>query len=108
MYKVQLRAARHSIKAYDRKGMLGGYDMKKSQHTPGPWTYNDRSANRVTGPGGDVIAATYGGIVGTHEQVSNTRLIAFAPAMYSYIEKRASEGDEQARIIVADVEGPGQ
>ena len=82
--------------------------MAKSRHTPGPWTYNENSANRVTGPTGATIAATYGGTVGTQEQVSNTRLIANAPTMYEYVVKLAAEGDEEAGSIVAVVEGPGQ
>mgnify|MGYP001411440368 CR=1 FL=1 len=82
--------------------------MDKSRHTPGPWIYNKNSANRVTGPNGATIAATYGGIVGTQEQDSNTRLIANAPTMYKYVVKRAAEGDEEAGSIVAVFEGPGQ
>lgn len=78
--------------------------MVESRYTSGPWTYNEKSANRVTGPEGVTIAATYGGIVGTEEQVYNTRLIANAPAMFEYILNRAAEGDKQAKQIIADIE----
>ena len=79
--------------------------MTGSQHTSGPWSYNPRSANRLTGPKGETVAATYGGTVGTAEQDANTRLIASAPAMYEYIKKRAAEGEQEAQSIVAAVEG---
>ena len=76
-----------------------------SQHTLGPWNYNPQSANRLTGPNGETVAATYGGIVGAAEQNANTRLIAFAPSMYEYIKKMATRGDQEAQAIGAAVEG---
>ncbi len=78
--------------------------MAKSGHTPGPWQYNPQSANRVLGPGGQTVAATYGGRLDDEEQVANTRLIASAPVMYDYVEKKALEGDHEAQTIVAGVE----
>jgi hypothetical protein len=53
------------------------------------------------------VAATYGGIVGEPEQVANTRLIASVPTMYDYLTRKASEGDDGARQIVAAIEGTG-
>ena len=79
--------------------------MAKSRHTPAPWSYNERSPSRVTAPGGETIAATYGGQLGFEEQVSNTRLLASAPVMYEYIVKKAAEGDEDAKAIIARVDG---
>ena len=79
--------------------------MAKSRHTQGPWSYNEESPNRVTAPEGDTVAATYGGMVGIEEQVSNTRLIAAAPTMYEYIARMASEGDQQAQTILSAMEG---
>lgn len=74
--------------------------MTKLEHTPGPWTYNPESPNRVTGPRGETISATYGGMVGDKEQLANARLISNAPAMLEYLQKRAGEGDEEARGIL--------
>ena len=79
--------------------------MTKLRPTPGPWAYNEQSPTRVTGADGETIAATYGGIVGIDEQVLNTRLIASAPTMYEYIEKKAAEGDQEAQAIVSVIEG---
>ena len=76
----------------------------KSRHTPGPWQYNPQSANRVTGPDGQIVAATYGGMTDDEEQVANTRLIASAPAMYDFIEKKALDGDQEAQAMVAGIE----
>ena len=81
--------------------------MTKSRHTQGPWSYNEESPNRVTAPQGDTVAATYGGMVGMEEQVSNTRLIASAPTMYEYIGRKAAEGDQEAQAIVSAIEGAG-
>ena len=80
--------------------------MARLDHTPGPWTLNEESANRVTGPRGETVAATYGGAVGDPEQVANTRLIAWAPAMYDYLARKAGESDDDASEIVAAIEGP--
>jgi hypothetical protein len=60
------------------------------------------------GPNNQVVAATYGGQVDDQEQAANTRLIAAAPAMYSYLAKKASEGDDGAREIVETIEGEGR
>ena len=79
--------------------------MTNVSHTSGPWSYNDKSANRVLGPDNQVVAATYGGSVGDAEQAANTRLIAAAPAMYEYLADRAAEGDSEAGEIVSALEG---
>ena len=81
--------------------------MPTLNHTPGPWSYNENSANRVLGSENQVVAATYGGIVGEPEQVANTRLIASVPTMYDYLTRKASEGDDGARQILAAIEGIG-
>ena len=78
--------------------------MSNLSHTPGPWSYNDKSANRVLGPDNQVVAATYGGTVGDGEQASNTRLIAAAPAMYEYLTGRAAAGDAEAGEILATLD----
>ena len=75
--------------------------MSNLNHTRGPWSYNDKSANRVLGPDNQVVAATYGGSVGDAEQAANTRLIAAAPAMYKYLAGRAAAGDSEAGEILA-------
>ena len=79
--------------------------MAKARHTPGPWRHNEQSPNRVTGPEGETVAATYSGMAGSAGQLANTRLIASAPTMYEYIEKKASEGDQEAMNIVSNIEG---
>ncbi|MDP7578676.1 MAG: hypothetical protein QGF12_03950 [SAR202 cluster bacterium] len=74
--------------------------MTKSEHTSGPWGYNPESPNRVTGPRGETISATYGGMVGYQEQFANTRLIANAPVMLDYVVGRARDGDQGAKTIL--------
>ena len=74
--------------------------MSNLSHTRGPWSYNEKSANRVLGPDNQVVAATYGGAVGDAEQAANTRLIAATPAMYDYVVERASTGDSAAAEIL--------
>ena len=78
--------------------------MSNLSHTPGPWSYNDKSTNRVLGPDNQVVAATYGGTVGDAEQAANTRLIAAAPAMYEYLTGRATAGDAEAGEILATLD----
>ena len=79
--------------------------MTATKHTPGPWSYNELSANRVMGPDNQVVAATYGGFAGSDEQAANTRIVAAAPAMYGYVAAKASEGDEDALALLASIDG---
>ncbi len=79
--------------------------MTATKHTAGPWRYNELSANRILGPDDQVVAAIYGGFVGSDEQEANTRLVASAPAMYGYVSKRASEGDQDAAALLASIDG---
>ena len=81
--------------------------MSDPTHTPGPWSYNEKSANRVLGPDNQVVAATYGGALGDAEQAANTRLIAAAPSMYGYLAGRAAAGDAEAGEIVAAIDENG-
>ena len=59
-----------------------------------------------TGPKGETVAAVYGGFAGADDQAANARLIAAAPALLEYAEKRAGAGDQEANAIVAGVEKP--
>ena len=79
--------------------------MTATKHTPGPWSYNELSANRVMGPDDQIVAATYGGFVGSDEQEANTRLVSAAPAMYGYVSMKASEGDQDAKALLASIDG---
>ena len=79
--------------------------MTAHKHTRGPWKYNELSANRVLGPDDQVVAATYGGFVGSGEQEANTRLVAAAPAMYEYVSAKASEGEQDAKVLLASIDG---
>ena len=76
--------------------------MPSQEHTPGPWSYSPESPNRVTGPRGETVAATYGGMVGDKEQLANARLIASAPTMLEYLTRRAQEGDPDALAILEE------
>lgn len=40
-------------------------------------------------------------------QVANARLISACPTMYSYIEKRAAEGDAEAAVLLATIKAEG-
>ena len=79
--------------------------MPPMKYTPGPWSYNEASANRVLGPDNQVVAATYCGFDGSEEQEANTRMIAAAPAMYGYVSTKASEGDRDALALLASIDG---
>ena len=79
--------------------------MREITHTLGPWTYNDQSPNRVIGPEGETVAATYSGNIGSTVQLANTHLISHAPTMYGYIKSKASSGDHDAIKIVSEIEG---
>ena len=74
--------------------------MTKSGHTTGPWKYNPESPNRVMGPSGETISATYGGMLGDQEQLANTRLIANSPMLLEYVTSRARDGDQDAKTIL--------
>ena len=80
--------------------------MTSDDHTPGPWSYNPESPNRVTSSTGETVAATYGGMVGDKQQVANALLIASAPTMLDYVKGRAGDGDQRAREILDGME-PG-
>ena len=79
--------------------------MTATKYTPGPWNYNELSPNRVMGPDNQVVAATYGGFVGSDEQASNTRIVAAAPVLYEYVLRRASKGDPDAKSLLATIDG---
>lgn len=81
--------------------------MANPEHTPGPWkTDSGRTPTRIIGPGGQTVAAAYGGFVGGDVEGANARLIAAAPALLQYVAERAREGDESARQLVAGLEPP--
>ena len=81
-------------------------------HTPGPWTAASAWSSVVGLPvvaqsGRSVASVTYFNL-GEHfnnhhqESIANSRLIAAAPMMFGYIAKRAAEGDEDARALLAE------
>lgn len=83
-----------------------------SPHTPGPWTVvTDGAMTRVVGPDvGERIAT----ILRTRDPsndsrwtpeavAANARLIAAAPTLYGFAERRAAEGDEEAATILRTI-----
>jgi hypothetical protein len=82
--------------------------------TPGPWeaagpsvwAQNPRVAQRdISWPVGVCVDK---GAKGHHgptraESAANAQLIAACPTMYAYIEKRAADGDAEARSIVEGI-----
>ena len=79
--------------------------MTKIPHTEGPWTCETKtSPTRIVSPKGDTVAAVYGGFAGGREQLANARLIASATTLLKYVEKRAAEGDQEAKDLVAALE----
>ncbi len=80
--------------------------MTAPQHTPGPWqALPEKTPIRITGAKAEQIAAVYGGFVGEAEHLANGRLIAAAPALLEYVSKRAGDGDDEAREVLALVAG---
>lgn len=82
---------------------------KMSQYTPGPWRVADDEGGMI----GDfhiessegVYVAACGSESGRSEAEANAKLIALCPAMYEFIKKRATMGDESAKSLIASAEG---
>lgn len=87
-----------------------------SAHTPGEWVIHGRSG--PTRPirvglgqvGPRFTLAHVMGIDGASraEVEANARLIAACPAMYSFVEKRAAEGDAEAVALLASIRPEGK
>lgn len=75
--------------------------MSNQGFTPGPWllsgrtvyALNDEGFNRFSALVQDAHAPAY-------ELNANARLIAASPCMYALLEKRADQGDEEARNLI--------
>ena len=83
--------------------------MSQAKHTPGPWAMTaDGSGFYVEG--GNLLVAVaqevdkhspdIDGYMAGKETEANARLIAAAPTMYSYIETKALNGDDEAKQIL--------
>lgn len=81
-----------------------------SKHTPGPW-YIGKQDNFKTiincmkeTPRGIGAIATVNTLVKNKEvSFANARLIAAAPAMYTFLEEKADQGDEKAKKILGEI-----
>jgi hypothetical protein len=86
----------------------------RTEHTPGPWVVEvvkgsyQRPALVMSGT--KVVASCLGdqldpGASSIREATANAHLIAVAPELYEYLSRRANEGDEEARRLLAKAEG---
>jgi hypothetical protein len=78
------------------------------KHTPGPWKVTRQEVGK-RGGGGDLIISfspiKFFFLPFTRENEANARLIAAAPSMFAYIEKRAKEGDTEAAALLEVARG---
>jgi hypothetical protein len=97
------------------KDVYRGAEME-TKHTPGPWFQSHRKTapdsynTQVYTQNGEAICtlAWYpkpevNGVVGTYRE-ANARLIAACPTMYDFINKKAGEGDAEAKQIISTIE----
>ena len=74
-----------------------------AQYTPGPWQIDWNIARLdIHADGGRLITSLRrpGDEAREAEARANARLIAAAPAMYTYIERRAASGDAEAAALL--------
>ncbi len=72
----------------------------KQAHTAGPWTvrkgYTTAFVQTATEPARHIAEVT---------EEANARLIALAPMMYNYIQRRADSGDSEAQEVIDAAKG---
>ena len=79
-----------------------------SKHTPGPWfisrslDYGEMGTVVRDAPECGVVMAV---VTNRPELMANARLIAAAPMMFAFIEKKAAAGDVDAAKILETVHG---
>lgn len=74
--------------------------MSQAKHTPGPWVWTPESESiHGYSPEGEALVVVYE--LNTNE--ADARLIAAAPTMYSYIETKALNGDDEAKQILETI-----
>ena len=84
----------------------------KTKFTKGEWESGENSSyfevKRKGNPVGTICAVfdcvQKGYEISAEEQEANAKLIAASPIMYNYIVKKAEEGDEDAKLIVATLQ----
>lgn len=74
-----------------------------SEHTAGPWVSLYPEAFQVDAPGARTRIASLPHSV-SDQQEANARLIAAAPTMREYIERKAEDGDAEARAILETID----
>lgn len=92
----------------------------KQSFTPGPWAFGADGEKIITdyrdvhgnmtddnwlkgGWAKSVAVIRYGGWMADEEARANGRLISASPSLYEYVSKKASEGDEDAARIIANI-----
>lgn len=78
---------------------------KQASHTPGPWRADHKAHCRVLAGENDTVATTGCQSDLIDQWEANACLIAAAPTMFSYIEKRAAAGDVEAVAILEEING---
>lgn len=87
--------------------------MTAQKHTPGPWFIHPDvdhpyEIQIAAGPLDDEgcpevwVAECFGGL-SDGEREANARLIAASPSLYEFVSRKASEGDEDAARLIANI-----
>lgn len=96
----------------------------EGRHTPGPWRVENVNSDKgydhdiclgydVPRAGSPILVASvyfdeeHDGPITQRQANWNAKLIAAAPTMYLFIERKAQEGDADAAAIIAAVSGRG-
>ena len=75
-----------------------------AEHTPGPWQSIGSTGSVWCGE--VFVASVYGDDPDCKPDArmkANGRLIAAAPTMYAFIEKKAEDGDEEAQKLIGAI-----
>ena len=78
----------------------------KTKHTPGPWRTKREGFStvyveaRIDGGLIQEVAACGPTEAGLEQQEANARLIAASPTMHEYIQHRANDGCDTAKLIL--------
>ncbi|KZX63211.1 hypothetical protein A3710_17360 [Stutzerimonas frequens] len=71
-----------------------------SGHTPGPWVVERADDAYCIANVGNLVIMPCAGKVKHDNAEADARLIAASPCMYALLEKRADQGDEEARNLI--------
>jgi hypothetical protein len=73
------------------------------KHTDGPWKH-EKSTKTIRSAKENYWIATMNSWDGAVDTDANARLIAAAPTMAAYLERKAAEGDTEAKTILNTID----